>query len=122
MLKPDLLEHALTGAYRFCPARDCRIAYFEEEGSRQFTTDDLRVIVGIKASVAPVPLCYCFGFAESEMRAEISHTGTTTIPKRISALIRAGLCACEARNPAGVCCLGEVNRVAGSLAAELRKD
>jgi len=119
MLKPDLLEQAMTGTYSFCSARDCPVVYFEEQGRHRFTTDDLRVTVGVKASEDPIPLCYCFGFDESHIRDEISRTGTTTVPQRISTLIREGLCACESRNPAGVCCLGEVNKAAKSLAARM---
>ena len=117
MLKPHLLEQAMTGTYSFCSSRDCPVVYFEEHGSHRFTTDDLRVTVGVKASVDPVPLCYCFGFDERHIRDEIAKTGATAIPERISTLIREGLCACESRNPAGVCCLGEVNKAAKSLAA-----
>src|SRR6266571_1957453 len=109
MIKPHLPEQAMTATYSFCAARECPVVYFEEQGSHKFTIDDLRVRVGIKESGEPIPLCYCFGFDESHIRDEISKTGETTIPKRISALIREGLCACESRNPAGVCCLGEVN-------------
>lgn len=108
MLKPELLERALTGTYRFCATHECPVVYFDEDDQRAFTQDDLRVIVGVKANVDPIPLCYCFGFDESHIRDEISQTGKTTIPERISNLIREGLCACEARNPAGVCCLGEL--------------
>jgi len=115
MLKSELLEQAITGTYRFCSARDCPVVYFEEQGSHRFTTDDLRVRVGVKASTDPIPLCYFFGFAESHIRDEISLTGTTTIPERISRLIRQGLCACESCNPSGVCCLGEVNKAVGTL-------
>ena len=115
MLKPDLLKHAATGVFRFCGARDCPTVYFEERGTQVFTTDDLRVIVGAKAKTDPVPLCYCFGFDESHLREEISQTGSTTIPGRISSLICEGLCACETRNPSGSCCLGEVNRTAKKL-------
>lgn len=115
MLTPELLEQALTGIYRFCATRECPTVYFEEHGARVFNIDDLRVIVGVKANSDPIPLCYCFGFDESHLRKEISLTGSTTIPDRISGLIREGLCACEARNPSGVCCLGEVNRSAKSL-------
>lgn len=117
MLKPHLLEEAMTGTFSFCPTRDCPIVYFEEQGVHRFTTDDLRVAVGVKASKDPIALCYCFGFDESHIREEISKTGRTTVPERISRLIREGLCACESRNPAGVCCLGEVNRAAKRLAA-----
>jgi len=115
MLKPELLEQAVTGTYSFCSARDCPVVYFEEHGSHQFTIDDLRVRVGLKAKEDPIPLCYCFGFDESHIRDEISRTGNSTIPEGISRLIREGLCACEARNPAGMCCLGEVNKTANRL-------
>jgi len=115
MLKPDLLGQAWTGVYRFCGARDCPTVYFEERGRRVFTTNDLRVIVGAKSKSDPIPLCYCFGFDESHLREEFSQTGSITIPGRISSLICEGLCACEARNPSGGCCLGEVNRAAKKL-------
>jgi hypothetical protein len=120
MLKPELLEQAMTGRYSFCSARDCPVVYFEERDRHRFTIDDLRVTVGVKASADPIPLCYCFGFDESHVRDEISKTGTTTIPNRISALIRQGLCACESRNPGGACCLGEVNRAARRFTATER--
>lgn len=115
MVKPDFLEQAMTGTYSFCSARDCPVVYFEEEGRHSFSTDDLRTPVGVKTILDPIPLCYCFGFDESHIRDEISHSGSTTIPERISKLIREGLCACETRNPTGVCCLGEVNRAAKRL-------
>ncbi len=117
MLNPELLEHAMTGAYSFCSAHDCPVVYFEERGSHRFTIDDLRIRVGVKVKYDPIPLCYCFGFNESHIRDEISRTGDSTIPERISRLIREGLCACEARNPSGMCCLGEVNKTAKRLRA-----
>jgi len=82
MLKPYLLEQAMTGTYSFCSAPDCPVVYFDEQGSQRFTTDDLRVTVGVKTRVDPIPLCYCFGFDESHIRDEISLTGTTTIRSR----------------------------------------
>lgn len=115
MLKPELLGQTFTGIFRFCATRGCSTVYFEEHGARFFTTDDLRVIVGVKANSDPIPVCYCFGFDESHFREEIRQTGSTTIPDRISSLIREGICACEARNPSGGCCLGEANRTAKRL-------
>jgi Zinc binding domain len=120
MLKPHLIEDAMTGTYCFCSTVDCPIVYFEEQGNQRFSTNDLRITVGVKAKIDPIPVCYCFGFDESHIRDEISRTGATTIPDRISKLIREGLCACESRNPAGVCCLGEVNRAAKRLKASRR--
>ena len=117
-VKPEFLEKALDGTYRFCQARECPVVYFEEQENRVFTINDLRITVGVKASADPIPLCYCFGFDESHLREEISQTGTTTIPERISHLIREGLCACDVRNPSGKCCLGEVNNAAQRLRKE----
>lgn len=118
-VKPKFLEQALNGTFRFCPNRACAIVYFDEQRTRTFTINDLRITVGVKASTDPVPLCYCFGFDESHLREEISQTGSTTIPDRISHLIREGLCACDVRNPSGKCCLGEVNRTAKRLKKEV---
>jgi hypothetical protein len=108
MLRPDLLERAMHGRYSFCSERDCAIVYFEDKGRENFTVDDLRIRVGVKVKDDPIPLCYCFGFDENHIRDEIERTGNTSIPDKVSGLIREGLCACETRNPAGVCCLGEV--------------
>jgi hypothetical protein len=80
-------------------------------------TEDLRVRVGLKEKDDPAPLCYCFGFDERHARDEIASTGRCSIPERITALIRQGMCACAERNPSGACCLGEVNRAVKRLLA-----
>ena len=115
MLKPGLLERAMQGNYSFCSERDCSIVYFKDKGSQQFTVDDLRVRVGLKVNDDPIPVCYCFGFDEKHIRDEIQQTGNTSVPEKVSRLIREGLCACDDRNPSGMCCLGEVNKAANRL-------
>jgi hypothetical protein len=72
------------------------------------TTADVRVRVGLKETQDPVPICYCFGFTEAMARDEITATGKCTIPERISAEMKRGLCACEVRNPQGSCCFADV--------------
>jgi len=119
MLKPDLLERAMHGSYSFCSAGDCSIVYFEDKGPEHFTVDDLRIRVGVKVKDDPIALCYCFGFDEKHIRDELQRTGNTGISDKVSGLIREGLCACETRNPAGVCCLGEVNNATKRLKLEL---
>jgi len=118
MLKPELLERAMHGSYSFCSARDCSIVYFEDKGGHQFTVDDLRIRVGLKVTDDPIPLCYCFGFDDKHIRDEIEQTGSTSVPEKVSRLIREGLCACKDRNPSGLCCLGEVNKAAKHLTAD----
>lgn len=118
MLRAERFDTAADGEYRFCADPECRVVYFTEGEGASFTTDDLRVRVGLKEKADPIPLCYCFGFDEADARGEISSTGRSTIPQRISALIRQGMCACAERNPSGACCLGEVNRAIKRLLAE----
>lgn len=118
MLKPEHLDGAGRGHYRFCADPECRIVYFPEGDGAAFTTDDLRVRVGLKEKQDPIPLCYCFGFDEADAREEIAHTGQTSIPQRIAALLKRGMCACPERNPSGACCLGAVNEAVKRLLAE----
>jgi hypothetical protein len=101
-------------AYRFCPDPNCAVVYFSESGTR-FTVDEVRELVSAKTTSDRRPICYCFGFTEGDAREEITRDGTSKIPSQISQLIKAGMCACEVRNPAGVCCLGEVNRTVKRL-------
>jgi len=115
MLKPELLERAMHRSFSFCSARDCSIVYFEDKGSQQFTVDDLRIRVGLKVNGDPIPVCYCFGFDEKHIRDESEGSGKTSIPRKVSRLIREGLCACAARNPSGMCCLGELNKTVNRL-------
>ena len=117
MLKPEGFDRVAESEYRFCAAPDCRVVYFTEGSEVPFTTDDLRVRVGLKEQADPIPLCYCFGFDEADVRAEIAASGRCTIPERISTLIKQEMCACPAHNPSGACCLGEVNRAVNRLLA-----
>jgi CopZ-like zinc binding protein len=118
MLKPEHFDRAGAGHYRFCANPECSVVYFPEGEGAAFTTDDLRLRVGLKAKQDPIPLCYCFGFDEADARDEIAHTGQTSIPHRISALIKQGVCACLERNPSGGCCLGEVSKAIKRLLTE----
>lgn len=117
MLKPEYFDRVGEDEYRFCSSPDCRVVYFTEGVGQSFTTHDLRVRIGLKEREGEIPLCYCFGFDEAEAREEIRSTGKSTIPQRIAALIKQGMCACPARNPSGACCLGEVNKAISRLMA-----
>jgi hypothetical protein len=116
MLKPEYFDRLGAGEYRFCPSPECQVVYFTESEGDIFTRESLRV--RLKTREDPIPLCYCFGFDEADARAEIARTGRTSIPQRIAALLKEGMCACPARNPSGACCLGEVNKAVKRLMAE----
>ena len=116
MLKPEFFDQLGDRQYRFCASPDCPVVYFSDD--RRFTIDDLRIRVGLKAKDDPVPLCYCFGLSEEDVREEIRTQGRTTILDRLKSLVKDGMCACEERNPSGACCLGGVARVVERLMRE----
>ena len=111
-VKALLTESALArfepGAYRFCPDADCDVVYFAEHGGT-FSKPDLRVGVWQKEPMGSRAFCYCFGETDNTIGAEIARTGASHAAERIRAHIKAGRCACEVRNPRGVCCLGDIN-------------
>lgn len=109
-VKEGHLDRVGVEAYRFCSSQECNVVYYGNGGTR-FTIDDLRELVTAKTGGDIRPICYCFGFTEGDARRQIEVTGSSSIPITISRLIKEGMCACEVRNPAGVCCLGEVNQI-----------
>jgi hypothetical protein len=118
MLRPEHFSRVEDSDYRFCSDTDCRVVYFSQSSGVTFYTNDLRIRVGVKERVDPVPLCYCFGFDEQDARAEIARTGSSSIPQRITELIKQKLCACPERNPSGTCCLGDVSNAVKRLIDE----
>jgi len=116
MVEPQFLETVDATGFLLCPSADCELVYFHPDGVR-LTKADVRVRVGLKETVDPVPICYCFGFTEAMARDEIAATGKCTIPERVSAEMKRELCACEVRNPQGSCCFARVTSVVKRLLA-----
>jgi hypothetical protein len=110
-IKALLTEHALRrfepGSYRFCPDASCDVVYFSEDGTT-FTRQDVRVRIWQKEPAEQRTVCYCFDETESGIARELADTGVSRAVERVRAHIAAHRCACEVRNPRGVCCLGDV--------------
>lgn len=95
----------------FCGAAGCDVVYFPSNPTAPiFHQDELLVRVGAKTIHDPITLCYCFGITREILEKEIRQTGSSTLPERIKAEVKAGRCACELKNPSGRCCLGDVSR------------
>lgn len=102
-----------SGGYSFCRTPGCDVVYFSSEAV--FRKPEIKVRVGIKEREDPIPLCYCFDYTLADLTSQIRETGTTDIAKKITAEVRNGYCACEVKNPAGSCCLGDINRALQDL-------
>jgi hypothetical protein len=107
-VKPEHLETVEAGAFNFCRTATCEAVYFNGNGI-VLAKADVRQRIGMKETQDPAPICYCFGFTEAMVVAEIRATGQCTIPQRITNEVKAGNCACEIRNPQGSCCLGNIS-------------
>lgn len=106
LLRPEALARLGAPEHRFCATPDCPVVYFgRNEG---FGRDELAVCVFQKERPGARLVCYCFGETEADIHLEIYETGHSTAADRITALVAAGRCACEVRNPQGTCCLGNI--------------
>jgi len=123
-VKALLTEHALrrvgTSEHRFCPRPDCHVVYFDVAGN-QYTKADVRVPVWDKEPFGEWMVCYCFGENEASIRLEIERNGPSDAIGRVRRHIEAGRCACEVRNPRGVCCLGDVTAAVKRVAQSLQR-
>jgi hypothetical protein len=107
LLKSTALRRVRLTHYRFCGNPACEAVYFGEAGDC-YTTADLRAPVWHKEPVGARLVCYCFGETESGIQTEIRERGQSGAVDRIREHIAAQRCACDIRNPRGVCCLGNV--------------
>jgi hypothetical protein len=107
LLTETALRRVQLTRYRFCASPACEVVYFGDVGDR-FETHDLRVAVWHKNPFGARLLCYCFAETEGVIRAEILERGRSQAVQRIREHIAAQRCACDIRNPRGVCCLADV--------------
>lgn len=109
LFTPAALRRGVPPDPRFCPKAECPVVYFDSAAAVVFTEDDLIVRVHAKhPHEDDVPVCYCFEHSPGTIRREIEQTGSSTASKFITAEVKAGHCACEVKNPKGICCLGDV--------------
>jgi Zinc binding domain len=104
----DHMRVEASAAYLFCRNANCEVVYFC--GQVVFKKSELKVRVGIKETVDPIPLCYCFDYSRADIRREIDTATKVRILDKIKVEVQGGFCACEVKNPRGSCCLGDITR------------
>lgn len=116
LLTPAALARVTGSPHRFCPEPTCEIVYFT--AGDEFTVREIQVPVWQKEPAGARMVCYCFAENEADIRRETEQRGSSGAVERVRAHITAGRCACELRNPRGVCCLGDVAAAVKRAAAE----
>ena len=94
--------------YKLCRRSDCPIVYYS--GEIQLLKSDLRVPINFKEQNYDGLVCYCFNHTVTSIKAEIQSEGRSTAQAMITQEVKAGHCACEVKNPAGTCCLGDITK------------
>ncbi len=79
LLKPEARVRLRDTTYFFDRTAGCDVVYFSNEAKSYFSKDELKVLVGIKETEPPVPICYCFGHTAESAREEILETGHSTV-------------------------------------------
>jgi hypothetical protein len=100
-----------TEGFRFCATDDCDTVYFRGGAGPRFSRADVEVPVFQKEIGSERLVCYCFGHRVAAIESEVRETGSSKIPDEIAEKCRRGLDRCEALNPQGTCCLGNVRKV-----------
>lgn len=108
MLKRPFLNEIQDTPYFHCETLECGVVYFSNQTGQYFAQDQIRVPVGSKQKGPEKQLCYCFDYTVKEIDEEIETIGKSSAVDDITAKVQAELCACEVKNPAGRCCLGQV--------------
>jgi len=98
-------QNLAAGDYGFCANIDCKAGYFSS--SACIPKSKLRAF----KSNQDVMLCHCFDISESTYQAALSNATAEAIKSFVVQQTKAGLCACESRNPSGRCCLADFRRM-----------
>jgi hypothetical protein len=120
LVRPDLRATVAETQYYFLETPGCDVVYFAQEPPQYFFTTDLTVRVGSKVAEDPVPVCYCFEKTERMVIDDYLAHDRSTIFEEITAHVKAGECACEVKNPAGRCCLGNVSKAIQKARRQVR--
>ncbi len=118
MVKTGVAPEKLSRAtYWLCPKPDCPVVYFAP--GIIIEKSELRVSVNFKEQNYEGRVCYCFNHTVASIKTEIQSKGYSTAPEMITREVKAGRCACEVKNPAGTCCLGDVTRTVHAATVQL---
>ena len=109
LLKDSEKTRILDAEYSFCTTTSCPVVYFDDAGSSIFEKDALTVRVGIKETVAPRHVCYCFDHTIEEIESEVARTGKCTVIDDIATRMKEA-CWCETKSPMGACCMSTVSQ------------
>jgi hypothetical protein len=98
-------QSIVIDTYYFCPAKTCSIAYFS-------STDNIipKQLLRSYQAIQNDAICYCFDINAEQYLSALKDRRAEPIKAFVTQRTKAGECACEIRNPSGLCCLANFKR------------
>lgn len=107
LLTSEALARLNLAGFYFCSNELCDTVYFSDAG-QVFQTVDVTAQPWHKQPAGDRTFCYCFGENEAALHLELASSGRIGAIERVRHHIAERRCACDIRNPRGVCCLGDL--------------
>ncbi|PCJ20764.1 MAG: hypothetical protein COB02_00205 [Candidatus Cloacimonadota bacterium] len=108
-LKTNLND--LKGTFFVCTTQKCQIVYFSTQLKQQFTKNDIHTRFGLKESLNPRPICYCFNHSIQDIETQLKTSKNCDIIEQIKSSMKLSGCNCEIKNPIGKCCLNTIKKI-----------
>lgn len=97
-------QYIPVGDYAYCANPKCLVAYFSL--LKRIPKSNLNVFKGGQDAM----LCYCFDISTGAYQCAIQTNESVAIKAFVVQQTKAGICACDIKNPSGRCCLGDFKK------------
>jgi hypothetical protein len=98
--------------YNLCTTPSCIIVYFDNNVSHKIFESDIKEKVYLKhIDDKTVKICYCFHYTLGDIMNDACKNGLGEVYKKIVEGTKAGICACDIKNPEGKCSLPLIKKI-----------
>jgi len=104
LLKGEHTKEAESKIYGLCLSPDCKVAWYAQDGSHHFTTQQASVPIWTKLDADPVYACYCNEITRPMVEEAVREHGLTSWESIVDHYRDDNICTCALKNPSGKCC------------------
>jgi hypothetical protein len=99
-------QQLASESYYFCPLSTCSIAYFSSTGQHIAKSHLIT-----QQAMQDDTLCYCFDITSACYQSALQSDNADSIKDFVIQRTKLAECACEIRNPSGLCCLARFKQL-----------
>lgn len=104
-------DKAVEKIYGLCLSPDCAVAWYAQDGTHHFTTDQTDTPIWTKTGADPKYVCYCNEITAPMIAEAIDRKGLRTMDEIVAHYRGEMQCACATRHPSGQPCCDEFEEV-----------